>query len=148
MPPARRQGLANLENWERRGVQVVIPDSGFVSHPTNEDLDSSIGVYYLRSRNSIRTGRFVFYLFHRRRRVRRAFRLGIRTRLISRRYRQYSIVRVDTNIHSSIVNLARGTRDRVYQVPQNRIDLETIVTREVSLLREQFRRERRELELW
>ena len=132
MPPARRQGLANLENWKRRGVQVVIPDSGFVSHPTNEDLDSSIGVYYLRSRNSIRTGRFVFYLFHRRRRVRRAFRLGIRTRLISRRYRHYSIVRIDTSIHSSFVNLIRGTRGRVYQVPQNRVNLEIVATRDQS----------------
>ena len=148
MPPARRQGLANLENWDRRGVQIVIPDSGFVSHPTNEDLDSSVGVYFLRSRNSIRTGRFVFYLFRRRRRVRQAFRLGTRTRLISRRYRHYSIVRIDTSIHSSFVNSIRGTRGRVYQVPQNRADLETLVAREINLQREIFRRERRQLELW
>ena len=148
MPPARRQGLANLENWDRRGVQVVIPDSGFVIHPTNEDLDSSIGVYSLRTRNTIRTGRYVFFLFRRRRHIRRTFRLRTRTRLISRRSRNNSVVRIDTSLHSSFVNIVRGTSGRVYQVPSNRTDLETIVTREITRLREQFRRERRQLELW
>ena len=90
----------------------------------------------------------MFFLFSRRRRRRRSYRLGTRRRLIPNRHRQNSVVRVDTSIHSSFVNVIRGTRNRVYHVPPNRVDLETTAAREISLLRELIRLERRQLELW
>ena len=105
-------------------------------------------MYSLSSRNTIRTGRYVFFLFSRRRRRRRSFRLGTRRRLIPNRHRQNFVVRIDTSLHSSFVNVVRGTRGRVYQVPPNRVDLEETAARERNLLREIIRLERRQLELW
>ena len=122
--PARRQAVYNLDSWDSRGEDYTIPDSGVVTHPTDDRLDSSLGIYYIRSRQTVRTGRFVYFLFRRRRRLRQSLRLCVRVRhSLPSRFRNLSVLRLDTSLNRSISNVIRGTVGRVYHAPPNRLRL-------------------------